>query len=77
MGLIDWIKKVTHRFIRNAIPITGIICINDIAASDVRESLSVPGATSCDNNPLIIAGKCSGFDIDLVTQTSGVVTAAL
>ena len=77
MGLIDRIKKVTHRFIRNAIPITGIIRVNDIAASDVRQSLSVPGATSCDNNPLMIAGKCSGFDTDLVTQTSGVVIATL
>ena len=78
MGLIDRIKKVTHRFIRNAAPITDIIRVNDIAASDVRESLSWPGATSCDNDPLMIAAKCSGFDTDLVTQISlGIVTAAL
>ena len=77
MGLIDWIKKVTHWFICNAAPITDIIRVNDIAASDVRESLSGPGVTSCDNDPLMIAGKCSGFDTDLLTQTSGVVTATL
>ena len=77
MRLIDRIKKVTHKFIRNTAPITDIICVNDTPASNVRESLSGSGATSHDKDPLIIAGKCSGFDTDLVTQTSGVVTAAL
>ena len=54
-----------------------IVRVDDIPASDVGESLSGTGATSRSGDPLIIAGKCSGFDTELTTQTSGVVTATL
>ena len=48
--------------------------------SDAKENLSELGSSPCDNNSLIIAGGCSGFEhnTDLVTQNSlGIVTAAL
>ena len=54
--------------------------VNNSVASDVKECLSEPGAAPCDNDYLIIAGGCSGFEhnTDLVTQNSlGIVTAAL
>ena len=47
-----------------------IVRVDDIPASDVGESLSGTGATSRSGDPLIIAGKCSGFDTELITQTA-------
>ena len=49
-------------------------------ASDVKENLYKPDSAPCDNDSLIIAGGCSGFEhnTDLVTQNSlGILTAAL
>ena len=54
--------------------------ISNNIAGDIQDSLSEPGSAPCDNESLIIAGGCSGFEnnTDLVTQTSlGIVTAAL
>ena len=71
MRLIDRIKKLTYKFIRNTTPpMIDIVRVDDIPASDVGESLSGTGATSRSGDPLIIAGKCSGFDTELITQTA-------
>ena len=69
-----------HRYIRNEERIANTRRVSNIIASDVKESLSEPGSAPCDNESLIIAGGCSGFEnnTDLVTQNSlGIVTAAL
>ena len=78
VGLIDRIKRGVHRYIRNEERIANAKCNN--IASDIKYSLSTPGSVPCDNESLIIAGGCSGFEnnTDLVTQTSlGIITAAL
>ena len=78
IALIDRVKHAAQRFIRGEAPIKDIIRVNDITTSDIKESLSEPGAAPCDNDSLIIAGRCSGFDnTDLVIQSNGVVNAAL
>ena len=78
VGLIDRIKRGVHRYIRNEERIANAKCNN--IASDIKYSLSTPGSVPCDNESLIIAGGCSGFEnnTDLITQTSlGIITAAL
>ena len=80
VALIDWVKRAAHRYIRNEERIAETQRVNKDIASDVKETLSEPGPASSDNQSLIIAGGCSGFEhnTDLVTQNSlGIVTAAL
>ena len=79
VGLIDRVKRAAQRYIRSERQLTDIIRVNDIAASAIKERLSKPVVAPCDNDSLIIAGRCSGFEhnTDLVTQNSGIVTAAL
>ena len=79
VGLIDRVKRAAQRYIRSEEQITEIIHVNDIAASEVKESLSEPDAAPCKSDSLIIAGRCSGFEhnTDLVTHNSEIVTAAL
>ena len=78
IALIDRVKRAVQRFICGEAPVNNTICVNDIATSDIKESLLESGATPCDNDSLIIAGRCSGFDnTDLVIQSNGVVNAAL
>ena len=53
---------------------------SNIITNNIKERLSEPGSVPCDNDSLIIAGGCSGFETltDLVTQNSlGTLTAAL
>ena len=81
VALIDQVKRAAHRYIRNEERIADTQRVNnkDITG-DVKESLSEPGPASSDNQSLIIAGGCSGFEhnTDLVTQNSlGIVTATL
>ena len=55
-------------------------CVNKIIASNAKQRLSDLESSPRDNNSLIIAGGCSGFELntDLITQNSlGIVTAAL
>ena len=78
--MIDRVKRAAHRYIRNEEHIAETIRVNKIIASDAKEDLSELASAPCDNNSLIIAGGCSGFEhnTDLVTQNSlGIVTAAL
>ena len=80
VALIDRVKRPAHRYIQNEERIADTIHVNNIIASDSKENLSEPGPASSDNQSLIIAGGCSGFEhnTDLVTQNSlGIVTAAL
>ena len=75
--MIDRVKRAAHRYIRNEERIADTLCVN---SSNIKENLSEPGSAPCDNESLIIAGGCSGFEhnTDLVTQNSlGIVTAAL
>ena len=79
-SLIDRVKRTAHIYIQNEERIADTIRVNNIIASDVKENLSKPGSAPCDNDSLIIAGGCSGFEhnTDLVTQSSlGLATAAL
>ena len=76
--LIDRVKHAAQRLIRVEAPINNTMRVNDIFTSDVIERLFKSGATPCDNDPLIIAGRCSGFDnTDLLIQSSEIVTATL
>ena len=80
VGLIDRIKRAAHRYIRNEEQIANAQRISNNITSDLKDSLSKPGSVPCDNESLIIAGGCSGFEnnTDLITQTSlGIITAAL
>ena len=80
VALIDRVKRAANRYIKNEEQIANTIGVNNIIASDIKESLSEPGSAPCDNNSLIIAGGCSGFkhNTDLVTQNSlGILTATL
>ena len=79
VSLIDRVKRAGHRYIRNEEHIAETIRVNKIITSDAKEILFELGSLPCDNNSLIIAGGCSGFEhnTDLVTQISlGIVTAA-
>ena len=54
--------------------------VNNIIASNAKQRLSQSDPSPCDNNSIIIAGGCSGYNsnTDLITQVStGTVTAAL
>ena len=54
--------------------------VNNIIASNAKQRLSESDSSPRDNNSVIIAGGCSGFEpnTDLITQPSiGIVTAAL
>ena len=54
--------------------------VNNIIASNAKQRLSKSDPSLCDNNSLIIAGGCSGFEPNtkLITQNRiGTVTAAL
>ena len=54
--------------------------VNNIIASNAKQRLPESGSSPRDNNSVIIAGGCSGFEpnTDLITQPSiGTVTAAL
>ena len=68
------------RLIRNELRMTEMACINNVIASNAKQRLSESDHSPCDNNSVIIAGGCSGFEpnTDLITQPSiGIVTAAL
>ena len=80
VALIDQVKRAAHRYIQNEEQIADTIHVNNIVASDIKESFSEPGHAPCDNDSLITAGGCSGFEhnTDLVTRSSvGIVTATL
>ena len=54
--------------------------VNNIIASNAKQRLSLSDPSPCDNNSIIIAGGCSGYNSStgLITQGStGTVTAAL
>ena len=54
--------------------------VNNIIASNAKQRLSQSDPSPRDNNSMIIAGRCSGFEpnTDLINHPSiGTVTAAL
>ena len=60
------------RLIRNELRMTEMACINNVIASNAKQRLSESDHSPCDNNSVIIAGGCSGFEpnTDLITQPS-------
>ena len=55
-------------------------CVHNVIANNAKQRLSQSGPSPGDNNSIIIAGGCSGYNINtgLITQAStGTITAAL
>ena len=80
VALIDQVKRAANRYLRNEERIASTKLISKIITNDIKERLSEPGSVPCDNDSLIIAGGCSGFETltDLVNPNSlGTVTATL
>ena len=79
------VKRAANRYLRNEERIANTMTISTehsskTVANDINERLSELGSVPCDNESLIIAGGCSGFEplTNLVNQDSlGTVTAAL
>ena len=77
ISLIDRVKNAALRLIQNDERIAETACVNNIIA---KQRLSESDSSPRDNNSVMIAGGCSGFEpnTDLITQPSiGIVTAAL
>ena len=80
ISLIDRVKNAALRLIRNHERMAETAPVNNIIASNTKQRLSVSDPSPRDNNSLIIAGGCSGFEpnTDLITQPSiGTLTATL
>ena len=80
VSLIDRVKCAALRYIRNEELIAETTHVNKLIASSAKEYVSKPDPSPCDNDPIIIPGRCSGFEpnTDLITQNSlEIVTAAL
>ena len=80
VALIDCVKRAANRYLHNEERIANTKHSSEPITNDVKERLSELGSVPCDNDSLIIAGGCSGFETltDLVNQDSlGTVTAAL
>ena len=85
VALIDRVKRAAHRYLCNEERIANTTTLNAKHSSkpitnDVNERLSELESVPCDNDSLIIAGRCSGFEplTNLVNQDSlGTVTTAL
>ena len=80
VALIDCVKGAAKRYLRNEEQIANTKHNSEPIANDIQERLSELGSVPCDNDSLIIAGGCSGFETltNLVNQDSlGTITAAL
>ena len=85
VALIDCVKRAADRYLRNEQRIANTTTLNaehssKTVTNDINERVSELGSVPCDNDSLIIAGGCSGFEplTNLVNQNSlGNVTAAL
>ena len=80
ISLIDRVKNAAHRFIRNEERMAETARINSVIASNSKQKLSQSGPLPSDNNSVIIAGGCSGYDnsTDVISHISTeTVTAAL
>ena len=80
ISLSDRVRNAALRYIRNEERMAEMTRVNNIIASNAKQRLSKSDPSLCDNNSLIIAGGCSGFEPNtkLITQNSiGTVTAAL
>ena len=62
--MIDRVKPAVLRYIRNEERIAETTRVNKIIASKVKENLSDLDSSLCDNYSLIIAGGCSGFELN-------------
>ena len=68
VALIDRVKRAANRYLRNEEQIVNTTTLNAKHSSkpitnDVNEGLSELGSGPCDDDSLIIAGGCSGFEI--------------
>ena len=85
VALIDRVKRAANRYLCNEQRIANTTALNaehssKTVTNDINERVSELGSVPCDNDSLIIAGGCSGFEplTNLVNQnSSGNVTAAL
>ena len=77
ISLIDRVKNAALRLIRNEERMAETTRVNKIIASNARQRLSDSDSSPRDNNSLIIAGGCSGFEPNtkLTTQDSNCRTA--
>ena len=80
VSLIDQVKHAALRLIRNEAHMAETTRVNNVIASNAIQRLSQSDPSPCDNNSIIIAGGCSGYNSStyLTTQAStGTVTATL
>ena len=80
MSLIDRVKNAALRLIQNEERMAETARVNNVIANNAKQRLSQSGPSPGDNNFIIIAGGCSGYDnnTDLITQAgTGTVTATL
>ena len=83
--MIDCVKQAADPYLCNEQRIANATALNaehssKTVTNDINERVSELGSVPCDNDSLIIAGGCSGFEplTNLVNQNSlGNVTAAL
>ena len=62
VALIDRVKRAAARYLRNEEQIAITKLNSEPNANGVNEGLSELGPAHCDNDSLIIAGGCNGFE---------------